>query len=368
MAPTRLLLLAFVAMGVFGALVFAPFTSPAAKTLCGIAFSACGGLYPGTGPLCPQIPRRHAGSADTSLELSGCDAGPMIDSARDVTDAVVAQMAGTVDPRLREILTSLAEHLHGWVREVELTEEEFRSATAIVNEIGRLSTDRHNEAVLMSGSLGVSTLVTLLNHEGPTSQSTLGPFWRLGAPIEPNGASIVRSPTPGPEMFAELRIVDADGAPVPAARVDVWHSSPVGLYENQDDDQVDMNLRGTFRADDDGRVWFRSVKPAGYPIPTHGVVGRLLAAQGRHPNRPAHLHALVEADGYQVLTSQIYVQDDPNLDSDPQFGVTANLIGDYVRHDEAHPEDGTVEPPWYNLAHTLVLEPGPTRLPAAPIP
>jgi catechol 1,2-dioxygenase len=116
-------------------------------------------------------------------------------------------------------------------------------------------------------------------------------------------------------------------------------------------------------------VWFRSVLPAGYPIPTHGVVGRLLAAQGRHPNRPAHLHALVEATGFRVLTSQIYVPDDPNLDSDPQFGVTANLIGDYVRHDEPRSVDGgDVEPPWYSLEHTLVLEPGATRLPRAPIP
>jgi catechol 1,2-dioxygenase len=295
----------------------------------------------------------------------------MIEHERDATVAALTAMEQTGDPRLREILVSLVDHLHGWVRDVELTEDEFRTATAIVNEIGQLSVDGHNEAVLMAGSLGVSTLVTLLGNGsgGPTSQSTLGPFWRLGAPVEENGASIVRSPTPGPEMFAELRIVDREGRPVEGARVDVWHSSPVGLYENQDEGQADMNLRGTFRTDSDGRVWFRSVLPAGYPIPTHGVVGRLLAAQGRHPNRPAHLHALVEATGFRVLTSQIYVPDDPNLDSDPQFGVTANLIGDYVRHDEPRAADGRdVRPPWYSLQHTLVLEPGATRLPRPPIP
>lgn len=279
-------------------------------------------------------------------------------------------MEQTTDPRLREILTSLVAHLHGWITDVGLSEAEFRSATAIVNEIGQLTNDTHNEAVLMSGSLGVSTLVTLLNNgaDGPTSQSTLGPFWRLNAPVEANGASIVRSETPGPVMFAELTILDRQARPVAGARVDVWHSSPVGLYENQDAGQADMNLRGTFRTDDDGRVWFRSVKPAGYPIPTDGVVGRLLRAQGRHPNRPAHLHALVEAPGHNVLTSQIYVQDDPNLDTDPQFGVTADLVGDYVRHDEPHPDDPTVEAPWYSLSHTLVLEPGEPVLPRAPIP
>lgn len=294
----------------------------------------------------------------------------MIEDAQGATAAALAVMARTTDPRLREVLTSLVEHLHGWATDVGLTEDEFRAATAIVNEIGQLSVDGHNEAVLMAGSLGLSTLVTLMNNgvHGPTSQSTLGPFWRLGAPVEQNGASIVRSPTPGPEFFAELHVVDQDGLRVVGARVDVWHSSPVGLYENQDPGQVDMNLRGTFRTDVGGSIRFRSVLPAGYPIPTHGVVGRLLDAQRRHPNRPAHLHALVEAEGYKVLTSQIYVQDDPNLDTDPQFGVTGNLIGEYVRHDEPHPDDPSVATPWYSLRHTLVLEPGEPRLPRAPIP
>jgi catechol 1,2-dioxygenase len=287
--------------------------------------------------------------------------------AEALTAAVVAAMERTDDARLREILISLVEHLHGWVRDVALTDDEFRAATAVVNEIGQLSIEGHNEAVLMAGSLGVSTLVTLLNHGTGTSQSTLGPFWRLGSPVEEHGASIVRSATPGPEMFVTLRVVDQAGAPVAAARVDVWHSSPVGLYENQDAGQVDMNLRGTFRTDGDGVVRFRSVLPAGYPIPTHGVVGRLLAAQGRHPNRPAHLHALVEASGYQVLTSQIYVPDDPNLASDPQFGVTPELVGDYVRHDERHPDHPALSPPWYSLDHTLVLERGEARLPRPPI-
>lgn len=279
-------------------------------------------------------------------------------------------MAGIDDERLREVLTSLMRHLHEWVTDVSLTEQEFRVATAIVNEIGRLTTDTHNEAVLMAGSLGVSTLVTLLNNglHGPTTQSTLGPFWRLNAPAEANGASIVRSATPGPALFADLHVVDQDGLRVVGARVDVWHSSPIGLYENQDPGQADMNLRGTFHTDVRGRVWFRSVRPAGYPIPTHGVVGRLLHLQGRHPNRPAHLHALVEAPGYKVLTAQIFDRDDPNLDTDPQFGVTPNLVGHFVRHDEPHPDDPTVQPPWYSLEHTLVLEPGDPQLPRAPIP
>ncbi|MEQ9331535.1 dioxygenase [Thalassobaculum sp.] len=245
----------------------------------------------------------------------------------DVTAAALAVMARTADPRLREIMVALVRHLHGFVREVRLTEAEFREATAILNEIGRLSDDRHNEAVLMAGSLGVSALVCLLNNGdgGATSQNLLGPFWRMHSPPVANGGSIIRSDTPGPALFVTARVVDRDGRPVAGAEVDVWHSSPVGLYENQDPEQAEMNLRGKLTTDSEGRFWFRTVKPAGYPIPTGGVVGRLLQAQGRHPFRPAHLHALVFKDGYKTLTSQVYADDDPNLETDVQFGVTRAL-------------------------------------------
>lgn len=287
----------------------------------------------------------------------------------DVTAAALAVMERTADPRLREIMAALVRHLHGFVREVRLTEAEFREATAILNEIGRLSDDTHNEAVLMAGSLGVSALVCLLNNGdgGATSQNLLGPFWRMHSPPVANGGSIVRSDTPGPALFVTARVVDRDGRPVAGAEVDVWHSSPVGLYENQDPEQAEMNLRGKFTTDADGRFWFRTVRPAGYPIPTGGVVGRLLQAQGRHPFRPAHLHALVFKDGYKTLTSQVYADDDPNLETDVQFGVTRALVGRFRRHDVPHPTDPSAATPWYSLDHTLVLEPGEARLPKPPI-
>ena len=199
-------------------------------------------------------------------------------------------MARTRDPRLREIMISLVSHLHAFVRDIRLTEPEFREATALLSELGRLSTDNHNETVLMAGSLGVSSLVCLLNNgdggQTETSQSLLGPFWRLNSPRVENGGSIVRSETPGPPLFVSARVVDRDGQPVAGAEVDVWHASPVGLYENQDPGQAEMNLRGKFLTDDNGRFSFRSVMMVGYPIPTDGVVGRLLEAQGRHPFRP----------------------------------------------------------------------------------
>jgi catechol 1,2-dioxygenase len=295
----------------------------------------------------------------------------MIQRQQDVTDAVLAVMERTTDPRLREIMVSLIRHLHGFVRDVRLTEAEFREAAAILNEIGRLATDSHNEMVLMAGSLGVSSLVCLLNNGDngatETSQSLLGPFWRLESPRVPNGGSIVRSETPGPPLLVTMRVRDRSGRPVAGAEVDIWHSSPVGLYENQDPGQVDMNLRGKFTTDAEGLFWFRTVKPAGYPIPTDGVVGRLLRAQNRHPFRPAHLHALVFKEGYKTLTSQVYADDDPNLETDVQFGVTRTLVGDLRRHDEPHPTEAGIAAPWYALDYVFTLEPGIATLPRPPI-
>src|SRR4051795_3769637 len=234
----------------------------------------------------------------------------IIERHEDVTPAVLAVMRRTTDPRLREIMTSLASHLHAFVRDVGLTEDEFQSAAAILNEMGQATTDTHNEMVLMAGSLGVSTLVCLLNNgdhgNTETSQSLLGPFWRLNSPRTPNGGSIIRSDTPGDPLFVNARVVDQAGSPIAGAEVDVWHASPVGLYENQDPEQAEYNLRGKFTTDADGRFWFRTVKMVGYPIPTDGVVGRLLRAQDRHPYRPAHLHALVFKEGFNVLISQVY--------------------------------------------------------------
>jgi catechol 1,2-dioxygenase len=289
----------------------------------------------------------------------------------ELTADALAVMERTSDPRLREILVSLVRHLHAFVRDVRLTELEFREATAILNQIGKLTTDTHNEAVLMAGSLGVSGLVCLLNNgdkgTAETRQSLLGPFWRLNSPPTENGGSIVRSPTPGDPLFVSGRVVDRADRPVAGAEVDIWHSSPIGLYENQDPSQADMNLRGKFTTDDGGRFWFSTVKMVGYPIPTDGVVGRLLEAQHRHPYRPAHLHALIFKSGFKTLISQVYDPADPHIDTDVQFGVTKALMGDYLRHDEPRPGDPTANTPWYSLDYTYVLEPGEATLPRPPI-
>lgn len=294
----------------------------------------------------------------------------IIENQAMVTEAVLEAFGRTADPRMREILLALVRHLHGFVREVRLNEREFQEATRIIAALGQKTTASHNEVVLMSGSLGVSALVCLLNNgdngQTETQANLLGPFWRDDQPLMPNGASLVRSATPGPALLTHVQVVDRGGRPVQGAEVDVWHSSPEGLYENQDTAQADMNLRGRFLTDAEGRFHFTSVKPAGYPIPTGGPVGALVRATGRHHYRPAHLHFMVHKPGHKTLISQIYTPDDEHLDSDVQFGVTRALIGNYVRHDQPEARLGLAAP-WFSLDQRFVLEPGEAVRPNAPI-
>jgi protocatechuate 3,4-dioxygenase beta subunit len=294
----------------------------------------------------------------------------IIENQAMVTEAVIEAVNRTEDPRLREILLALVRHLHGFVREVRLSEREFQEAVRIVAAMGQKTTPSHNEVVLMAGSLGVSALVCLLNNGNngatETQANLLGPFWRDDQPLSASGDSLVRSPTPGPGMIVHASIVDGEGRAVAGAEVDVWHSSPEGLYENQDPGQAEMNLRGRFVSDAAGRFDFRSVKPAGYPIPIDGPVGELVKATRRHNYRPAHLHFMIYKPGFKTLITQIYSPDDEHIDSDVQFGVTRALIGDYLRHDE--PSLGPdVATPWYSLDQRFVLEPGEARRPIPPI-
>jgi catechol 1,2-dioxygenase len=294
----------------------------------------------------------------------------IIENQASVTEAVTEAFGRTADPRVREILLALVRHLHGFIREVRLTEREFQEATRLIAAMGQRTTESHNEVVLMAGSLGVSALVCLLNNgdlgQTETQANLLGPFWREDQPLCASGDTLVRSTTPGPALAVDVRVEDGAGRPVQGAEVDVWHSSPEGLYENQDPTQAEMNLRGRFLTDADGRFHFKSVKPAGYPIPIDGPVGELVKATGRHNYRPAHLHFMIYQPGFKTLISQIYVPDDEHLDSDVQFGVTRALIGDYVRHDEPEAKLG-FKAPWYSLDQRFVLERGEARRPRPPI-
>jgi hydroxyquinol 1,2-dioxygenase len=295
----------------------------------------------------------------------------IINTQQDVTTAVLAEIARAPDPRFREIMSSFVRHLHEFAREVKLTEEEFQRAVGYIVECGKRTTESHNEVVLISGSLGFSTLICLLNNGNrgttETTANLLGPFWRPDSPRLPNGATLIRSPTPGVPLFVNAWIKDRAGRPVAGADVDIWHSSTEGYYENQDPVQADMNLRGKFTADADGHIAFRSIKPAGYPVPVDGPTGDLLRAQGRANMRPAHLHFLIYKPGFKTHISQVYTDDDPNLETDSQFGVTRRLIGHYVLHQNEPAPAPDVKGPWYSLDYTFEIEPGIAKMPRPPI-
>ena len=286
----------------------------------------------------------------------------IVTTPESVLQIALQAMERTPDARLRSVMAALTRHLHAFVREVELSEDEFERALEFLVAIGQASGETKNEVVLAADLLGVSTLVALLNNQDPQGESPaalLGPFWRANAPVCDCGESIARSETPGVPLEVAGTVRDAAGRPIADATLDVWQASPVGLYENQDPAQQDMNLRGRFQTDAEGRFHFRSVRPAGYPVPTDGPCGELLRAQLRHPNRPAHLHFMVSKPGHKVLVTQVFADDDENLESDPVFGVTRRLIGRF------EPQQGGQNA---TLQYDFVLEPGEMKFPRAPIP
>jgi hydroxyquinol 1,2-dioxygenase len=277
-----------------------------------------------------------------------------------LTDAVVATFTGAENARLKEIMTSLVRHLHAFVREVALTEEEWLAGIEFLTATGQMCDARRQEFILLSDTLGASTLKDLINNRKPagmTEWSILGPFYRGGADEVPLGASIAGD-TPGEPVVVMGRVTSPDGAPRANALLDVWQSDSEGHYDLQVMDASHMNLRGRFHTDANGNYLFRTIKPSFYPIPDDGPVGKMLRAAGRHPYRPAHIHFKVSADGYKALTTELYVNGDPYLDSDVVFGVRSSLIVDLMKRESA--EEAAryqVTAPFYAVHYDFVLEP-----------
>jgi len=244
-------------------------------------------------------------------------------------EVVAASFAGTPDPRLRQLMTSLVHHLHAFVKEVELTEEEWSVAVDFLTRTGQTSSAVRQEFILLSDVLGASMLVETINHRtgGSSTESTvLGPFHVVQSPIRQLGEDIALDGK-GTPCLVSGQVTGPDGEPLAGASVDVWQTNEDGFYDVQQPDlQPPGNLRGLFTADAEGRFWFRSVVPRWYPIPDDGPVGQLLAATGRHPNRPAHLHVIASAPGYLPVTTHVFVDDSPYLDSDAVFGVKESLV------------------------------------------
>lgn len=277
--------------------------------------------------------------------------------------AVLRANETTRHPRLREVLAAAIRHLHAFAVEVDLTPDELQLGLDFLVAVGKETGPRKHEGILLADILGLATLVQLRSARralaaGGTEPALVGPFWRANQPLRANGSTIATGDTPGERLRVSGRVTSLDGTPLPGARVETWQASPKGLYENQDPEQAEMNLRARFETDADGRFWFVSVRPAGYPVPTDGPCGELLAAQGRHVMRPAHLHFIVAAEGHKVLATQFFDADDPRAYDDVVFGA----VGSLLRRFEPDGDGG------WSLHVDLKLEPGETRLPHCPLP
>jgi catechol 1,2-dioxygenase len=274
------------------------------------------------------------------------------------TAAVIERMAGAKDARFKEIMTSVVTHLHAAIREVEPTLDEWMAAIQFLTATGHKSDDKRQEFILLSDTLGVSMLVDAINNRKPsgaTESTVLGPFHVAGAPERKMGDSISLDGK-GDPAFVSGRVVDQEGKPIEGALLDVWQTSSDGFYDIQDPNQPEMNLRGLFKTGKDGRFWFRTVKPSSYPIPTDGPVGKMLLAMGRHPMRPAHIHFIVGAAGFEPVTTHIFVEGDEYLDSDAVFGVKDSLIEPFAKTDDATEAKRLGLPnPFYKAEHTFAL-------------
>lgn len=273
-----------------------------------------------------------------------------------ITEAVIARFANCPDPRLKQVLASLVTHLHDFVRETRLTEDEWMQGIRFLTDTGQTCSAQRQEFILLSDTLGVSMLTVALNQARPagaTEATVFGPFHVDDAPAMPAGADLARG-APGEPLFVEVEVVGLDGEPVAGAEVDVWQADAEGLYDVQRPELgTERRARGVLRTDANGRTRFRSVVPTPYPVPTDGPVGRMLLASGRHPWRPAHVHFLIRAAGYRTLTTHIFRDPDPYLDSDVVFGVRSSLIGRFEPHASGPLADG----PYTTLTQRFVLAP-----------
>ncbi|MBY2924320.1 intradiol ring-cleavage dioxygenase [Rhizobium leguminosarum] len=250
----------------------------------------------------------------------------------DSVDVVNARMGTDIDPRLREVMGTIVKHLHAAVKEIEPTHEEWMAGIKFLTQVGHMCTDWRQEFILLSDVLGVSMLVDSINHRRPngaTENTILGPFYVPEAPRYAPGTDICLDGK-GEPLVVKGRVLDTNGRPVKGALVDVWQTNDDGFYDVQQKGvQPDWNLRGVFTTDENGEYWFRSSKPRFYPIPDDGPVGKLLGALGRHPNRAAHIHFIVSAEGYDPVITHIFSPDCEFLDQDSVFGVKDSLIAEF---------------------------------------
>jgi hydroxyquinol 1,2-dioxygenase len=280
---------------------------------------------------------------------------------KSVTAAVLARMDECQDARFKQLMTSLVTHLHDFVREVKLTEAEWITAIQFLTDTGKMCSEKRQEFILLSDTLGVSILVITINHpagDGTTDSTVLGPYYWEGAPELPLGANLAVG-VKGEPTYYSGRVLSSDGSPIAGAILDVWSGDGEGTYDMQMEGDVGMKARGRIRTDAQGRYSFRSIKPEYYPVPTDGPVGRMLDKMGRHPMRPGHIHMIVSAAGHHAVTTHLFAAGSPYIDSDAVFGVKESLITAFAKHPAGTAPDGTrIDVPFYTVDYDFRLRRG----------
>jgi hydroxyquinol 1,2-dioxygenase len=279
---------------------------------------------------------------------------------RTITQAVIERLSNCDDPRFKRVMTSMITHLHDFVRDVHLTEAEWIAAIQFLTAVGQTCTDKRQEFILLSDTLGVSVLVITLNHpadQGSAESTVLGPFYWEGAPDLPLGSNLADGVT-GEPTFYSGRVLGAEGRPLENALLDIWSGNGDGDYDMQIPGQTSMKARGKIRTDAAGRYWFRSIRPTYYPVPTDGPVGVMLRKMGRHPNRPGHIHMIVSAPGYRPVTTHLFVAGSQYLDTDAVFGMKESLVAQFDRHPPGvGPNGERLDTPFYTVNYDFRLRP-----------
>ncbi|QCI65318.1 intradiol ring-cleavage dioxygenase [Phreatobacter stygius] len=276
-----------------------------------------------------------------------------------LSEEVVARFDGCDNPRLKQIVQALVRHSHAFVREVELTQDEWAFAIDYLTRTGHMCDDKRQEFILLSDVMGVSMLVDAINHrmpDGATETTVLGPFYLGEHRVTPHGADIAAG-LDGEPMYVEGKVSTADGAPLAGAVIDIWHSDDDGFYDAQKSEADEASLRARFISDAAGRFHFKSIVPSSYPIPHDGPVGQLLEATKRHPMRPAHVHFHVSAPGFETLVTHVFISGDPWLESDAVFGVKESLIAALPGREGPIFPDGSPSPDrWRHLKYDFGLK------------
>ncbi len=283
-----------------------------------------------------------------------------------ITRTVLDAVQTTADPRLRQIGEAVVRHLHALVREIEPTQAEWRAAIDFLTRTGHLCSETRQEFILLSDALGVSMLVDAVNHrhpQGATETTVLGPFYVEGPQPFENGAEISGGLSGAP-LLIRGSVAATDGRPLAGAVVDIWHADDQGFYDVQYRPDARAG-RGRLRTDAQGRFGCWSVRPVSYPIPHDGTVGAMLKTQGRHPYRPAHVHFMIAAPGFETLVTHLFLSGDRYLTSDVVFGVKDSIIVDLIEHPAGTAPDGRdLATPFAELSHDFRLAPARTGRPA----